>query len=73
MNIVNFQFIANGFDDQKLIDRYGDILMRLQKRVIAAPSFTEFCGRFSVQVAICNRSSLRLNFKVGQEIVVQES
>ncbi len=48
MNIVNFRFIANGFDDEQLNDINADILMRLQEGGIEAPSSTELRGRFSV-------------------------
>lgn len=58
-----FPVHANTFDDEKIIDRNGDILMRLQERVIAAPSSTELNGRFSIRVAICNHRSRRSDFE----------
>ncbi len=64
MNIVNFCFIADGFDDQQLNDMNAEILMRLQERGIAAPSSTELHGRFSIRVAICNHRSRRSDFEV---------
>ncbi len=77
MNIVNFRFIADGFDDQQLNDTNAEILMRLQERGIAAPSSTELHGRFSIRVAICNHRSRRSDFEVlvkavkaiGQELL----
>jgi glutamate/tyrosine decarboxylase-like PLP-dependent enzyme len=77
MNIVNFRFIANGFDDEQLNDLNTEILMRLQERGIAAPSSTELRGRFSIRVAICNHRSQRSDFEalvnavkeIGQELL----
>jgi len=80
MNIVNFRFIANGFDDEQLNDLNTEILMRLQERGIAAPSSTELHGRFSIRVAICNHRSRRSDFEalvnavkeIGQELLSQD-
>ncbi len=77
MNIVDFRFIANDFDDEQLNHINADILMRLQERGIAAPSSTELNGRFSIRVAICNHRSRRSDFealviavkKIGQELL----
>lgn len=77
MNIVNFRFIANGFDDEQLNDLNAEILMLLQERGIAAPSSTELGGRFSIRVAICNHRSRRSDFEalvnavkeIGQELL----
>ena len=77
MNIVNFRFIANGFDDERLNDLNAEILMLLQERGIAAPSSTELGGRFSIRVAICNHRSRRSDFEalvnavkeIGQELL----
>ncbi|MFQ6004676.1 MAG: pyridoxal phosphate-dependent decarboxylase family protein [Woeseia sp.] len=77
MNIVNFRFVADGFDEDRLDDMNAEILMRLQERGIAAPSSTELNGRFSIRVAICNHRSRRSDFEtlvnavkaIGQELV----
>ncbi len=77
MNIVNFRFIADGYDDDQLSDMNAEILMRLQERGIAAPSSTELLGRFSIRVAICNHRSRRSDFEalvnavqeIGQELL----
>ena len=77
MNIVDFPFIANGFDDEQLNHINADILMRLQERGIAAPSSTQLRGRFSARVEFCNRRSRRLDFEalvnavkeIGQELL----
>ncbi len=77
MNIVNFRFIANGFNDVQLNDMNAEILMRPQERGIAAPSSTELRGRLSIRVAICNHRSRRSDFDtlvnavtaIGQELL----
>ncbi len=63
MNIVDFRFIANGFDDEQLNHINADTLMRIQERGIAVPSSTELLGRFSIRVAICNHRSRRSDFE----------
>ena len=77
MNIVNFRFIAEGYDDDQLGDMNAEILMRIQERGIAAPSSTDLNGRFSIRVAICNHRSRRSDFdalvvavkEIGREIL----
>lgn len=77
LNIVNFRFVAGGYEDDQLSDLNAEILMRLQERGIAAPSSTEIHGRFSIRVAICNHRSRRSDFEVlvnavsdiGQELL----
>lgn len=63
MNIVNFRFVADGYDDNQLSDLNAEILMRLHERGIAAPSSTVIHGRFSIRVAICNHRSRRSDFE----------
>jgi aromatic-L-amino-acid decarboxylase len=62
LNIVNFRFVADGIDDERLDVINAEILMRLQERGIAAPSSTMLRGRFSIRVAICNHRSRRSDF-----------
>jgi glutamate/tyrosine decarboxylase-like PLP-dependent enzyme len=77
MNIVNFRFIADGYDGDQLDDMNAEILMRLQERGIAGPSSTELNGKFSIRVAICNHRSRRSDFEalvngvkeIGQELL----
>jgi glutamate/tyrosine decarboxylase-like PLP-dependent enzyme len=77
MNIVNFRFVEDGYDDDQLDDLNAEILMRLQERGIAAPSSTELNGRFTIRVAICNHRSRRSDFdalviavkEIGQELL----
>ena len=79
MNIVNFRFVADGYDDEELDNMNAEILMRLHERGIAAPSSTELNGRFSIRVAICNHRSRRSDFEalviavreIGQELLSQ--
>ncbi len=79
MNIVNFRFITDGYDDEELEEINAEILMRLHERGIAAPSSTELNGRFSIRVAICNHRSRRSDFaalviaikEIGQELLTQ--
>lgn len=77
MNIVNFRFVEDDYDDDQLDDLNAEILMRLQERGIAAPSSTELNGRFTIRVAICNHRSRRSDFdalviavkEIGQELL----
>jgi len=77
MNIVNFRFVGDEIEDEKLDDINAEILMRLQERGIAAPSSTVLRGRFSIRVAICNHRSRRSDFEtlvsavkdIGRELI----
>jgi glutamate/tyrosine decarboxylase-like PLP-dependent enzyme len=70
MNIVNFRYLDESLDDDKLDDLNAEILMQLHERGIATPSSTVLNSRFSIRVAICNHRSKRADFEALVDSVV---
>ncbi|MFH1185659.1 MAG: pyridoxal-dependent decarboxylase [Chloroflexota bacterium] len=70
MDIVCFRFNPGGLDDRALDGLNREILMQLQERGIAAPSYTTLNGRYCLRVAIANHRSRQDDFDVlAQEVV----
>jgi glutamate/tyrosine decarboxylase-like PLP-dependent enzyme len=81
MDIVCFRFDPGNLDDQALNALNKEILMQLQERGIAAPSYTTLNGRYCLRIAIANHRSLQEDFdllakevvRLGRELVVSHS
>jgi glutamate/tyrosine decarboxylase-like PLP-dependent enzyme len=69
MNIVCYRFMKQGLSEDKLNKLNKEILMSLQERGIASPSYTILNGKYSIRVAITNHRSRKEDFKV----LVEES
>jgi glutamate/tyrosine decarboxylase-like PLP-dependent enzyme len=77
MDIVCFRFNPGNLDDQALNALNKEILMQLQERGIAAPSYTTLNGRYCLRIAIANHRSRQEDFdllarevvRLGQELV----
>jgi len=71
LNIVCFRFNPGEKDDQSLNALNKEILIQLQERGIAAPSYTTLRGRYCLRVAIANHRSKHEDFDVLAEEVVR--
>ncbi|WP_319407612.1 pyridoxal-dependent decarboxylase [uncultured Desulfosarcina sp.] len=79
MDIVCFRFNPGGLEEETLNTINKEILMRLQERGIAAPSYTTLHGRYCLRIAIANHRSTQDDFDVlakkvvwiGQELTTQ--
>jgi glutamate/tyrosine decarboxylase-like PLP-dependent enzyme len=71
LNIVCFRFNPGGRDDQTLNALNKEILMQLQERGIAAPSYTTLNGRYCLRMAIANHRSQQADFDALAEAVVR--
>ncbi len=69
MNIVCYRFIKPGLSCEQLNILNKEILMSLQERGIASPSYTILSGKYSIRVAITNQRSRKEDF----EILVKET
>jgi aromatic-L-amino-acid decarboxylase len=66
-------------DDKTLNVLNKEILMQLQERGIAAPSYTTLHGRYCLRIAIANHRSKKDDFdtlarevvRLGRELIVQ--
>ncbi len=54
LNIVCYRYCRQGMSEQELDMLNKELLMRMQERGIAAPSFTLLHGRYTIRVAITN-------------------
>ena len=78
MNVVNFRFRADRFDDEALNHLNEELLIRLQESGVAMPSNTMLNGKFGLHVAITNHRSRREDFdllvrevvRLGQQLVL---
>ena len=76
MDIVCYRYNPGGMDDDELDTLNSRILVALQERGIAAPSYTTLNNRYCIRVAIANFRSALADFDVlvaqtvelGQEI-----
>jgi aromatic-L-amino-acid/L-tryptophan decarboxylase len=64
LNIVNFRYLADGWNDEQLNSLNAKTLSELQCRGIAAPSSTMINGKFSIRVANVNHRSEKADFDV---------
>lgn len=73
LNIVCLRFVGEaGHPDAVQLDAINrEILMRIQERGIAVPSSTVLNGRFALRVAISNHRSVRADFDVFVDAVVE--
>ena len=74
MDIVCYRYNPGGLDDAALNTLNKRILVALQERGIAAPSYTTLAGRYCIRVAIANFRSTREDFKalVDQTLALAE-
>jgi aromatic-L-amino-acid decarboxylase len=71
LNIVCLRFNPGGFDDSILNALNKEILMQLQERGIAAPSYTTLHGQYCLRLAIVNYRSRQDDFDLLAKEVVQ--
>ena len=71
MNIVCYRFIKPGLSDEKLNILNKEILMTLQEKGIASPSYTILNGKYSIRVANTNHRSRKEDFEVLVEETVK--
>lgn len=71
LDIVCFRFNPGGFDDKTLNELNKEILIQLQVRGIAAPSYTTLRGRYCLRMAIANHRSKQNDFDILAEEVVR--
>ena len=64
MNIVNFRYNDKATDVDKLNKSNREILFQLQEKGIAVPSNTMINGNFAIRVAIVNHRSVKNDFEV---------
>jgi glutamate/tyrosine decarboxylase-like PLP-dependent enzyme len=70
LDIVCFRFNPGGLDADQLDRLNRDILIQLQERGIAAPSYTTLGGQYCLRVAIANHRSRNEDFAVLVEEVL---
>lgn len=63
LNIVCFRYRPPGLADEQLNELNQRILVALQERGVAAPSYTILDGRFALRAAITNHRSRREDFE----------
>jgi len=76
LDIVCFRFNPGGLGEEQLERLNRDILIQLQERGIAAPSYTTLAGKYCLRVAIANHRSRNEDFdllvaevlKIGHEL-----
>jgi glutamate/tyrosine decarboxylase-like PLP-dependent enzyme len=70
LDIVCFRFNPGGMDDTALNALNKEILIRLQERGIAAPSYTTLHGQYCLRIAIANHRSRKDDFEIlAREVV----
>jgi glutamate/tyrosine decarboxylase-like PLP-dependent enzyme len=62
LDIVCFRYNPGGLSAEKLERLNRDILIQLQERGIAAPSYTTLNGQYCLRVAIANHRSRNADF-----------
>ena len=70
LDIVCFRFNPGGLSKERLERLNRDILIQLQERGIAAPSYTTLNGNYCLRVAIANHRSRNEDFDVLVEEVL---
>jgi glutamate/tyrosine decarboxylase-like PLP-dependent enzyme len=71
LDIVCFRFNPGGMDDAALNALNKEILIQLQERGIAAPSYTTLHGRYCLRIAIANHRSRNDDFEMLARDVVR--
>ncbi len=71
LDIVCFRFNPGGLSAERLERLNRDILIQLQERGIAAPSYTTLDGNYCLRVAIANHRSRNEDFDLLVEQVLQ--
>lgn len=71
LDIVCFRYNPGGLDDDALNELNRAVLIELQERGIAAPSYTTLAGRYCLRVAIANHRSTTADFDLLVESVEQ--
>jgi len=71
MDIVCFRFNPGGLDEETLNTLNKEILIQLQERGIAAPSYTTLHGQYCLRIAIANHRSTQDDFEVLAQKVVR--
>jgi glutamate/tyrosine decarboxylase-like PLP-dependent enzyme len=70
LDIVCFRFNPGGMDDTALNAMNKEILIQLQERGIAAPSYTTLRGQYCLRIAIANHRSQKEDFELlAREVV----
>ena len=64
LDIVCFRFNPGDWSEEKLQRLNRDILIQLQERGIAAPSYTTLKGNYCLRVAIANHRSRNEDFDI---------
>ena len=64
LDIVCFRFNPGGMNDERLNALNKEILMQLQEKGIAAPSYTTLLGKYCLRAAIANHRSIQDDFDV---------
>jgi glutamate/tyrosine decarboxylase-like PLP-dependent enzyme len=79
LDIVCFRFNPGGLDDKTLNALNKEILMQLQERGIAAPSYTTLHGQYCLRIAVANHRSQQDDFdalakevvRLGRELITE--
>ncbi len=71
LNIVCFRYTVPGMDPTGQNELNQEILMRLQERGLAVPSYTRLHGKFALRVSITNHRSARSDFDFLVEKAVE--
>ncbi len=71
LDIVCFRYHPGGKDEQGLNTLNKELLIQLQERGIAAPSYTTLHGRYCLRLAVANHRSKLEDFEVLAEAVVR--
>lgn len=71
LDIVCFRYNPGGMADEKLNSLNKDILVELQEKGIAAPSYTSLGGRYCLRAAIANHRSVQSDFDLLVREVVR--
>jgi glutamate/tyrosine decarboxylase-like PLP-dependent enzyme len=71
LNVVCFRFVDNALDDAQLSSLNQQILIELQETGVAVPSSTTLGGKFALRVAITNHRSIRSDFELLTEKVIE--
>jgi len=70
LDIVCFRYNPGGLDEEELEHLNRGLLIQLQERGIAAPSYTKLDGRYCLRVAIANHRSRTADFDLLVEKVL---
>ena len=79
LNIVCYGYYSNELSEEQLNEINMEILMRMQERAIAAPSYTILNNRYAIRICINNHRTrvsdliavLEATENIGNEIFIQ--